>query len=518
MVKSIKRCVGLALAWSALLVQPAVRTERHSLEAGSSRESSDCADGWLLRIREDVMGRWRHEERWYRPFEPDDSLGLGEACWKTSSQGLKDLVLEHLFSRLGTTNRYFVEIGFNGASAEASNTFVLWESGWTGLRLDGSHANASINLQRERISPDNVKDILIKHEVPDSPDYISIDLDSFDIWIFQALLAQGSSSSGFRPRVVSMKYNPDFGWSLDTQLAFPDPTWGGASSTSWDEKSCFMGSSASALVAAARELGYEPVHREAAFDIFFIRADLISGCRTPTFGQGSLSRPHKCGKAEMDLLNCNADHEPGGACPLHMPMPLLSATLLIDFAVWRRTSSVVEARRAAWAAIWTELRSSEHSACFQAVYQSFPSTPIGVVPPWPGVDLSEGDAGLVRVGGVVAGGDGGGRLSARGGGGEGGEEEGAAAWWDRGIRVLHLGFHAGLRREVEALACLLNITIDYEDFPSAGRDSHTKYNMDRAHAARIWRAHGERWRQGYDGEPYASKKSLPLWAAVKSSC
>ena len=491
-------------------MHPAVRAERHSLEAGRVRESSGCADGWLS-IRESVMGLCRrHEERWYRPFEPEDSLGLGEACWKNSSQGLQDLVLEHLFSRLGTTNRYFVEIGFDGASAEGggggSNTFALWEHGWTGLRLDGSHANASINLQREWIMPANIQDILIKHEVPDSPDYVSIDLDSFDIWVFRALLAEDGSNGGFRPRVVSIEYNPDFGWSLDTQLAFPDPTWGGASSTSWDEKSCFMGSSASALVAAARELGYEPVHREAAFDIFFIRADLISGCPTPIFGQGSLSRPSKCRKADMDLLSCDADHEPGDACPLHVPMTLLSATLLIDFAVWRRTSSVVEARRAAWTAIWTELRSSEQSACFQAVYESFPSTPIGVVPPWPGVDLPEGVASLVRGSGVAAGGDGGGegiRLSAQGGGGQEEEDadEEAAAWWDRGIRVLHLGFHAGLRREVEALACLLNITIDYEPFPSAGRDSHTKYNMDRAHAARIWRAHGDRWRARYDGEP-----------------
>jgi len=79
---------------------------------------------------------------------------------------------------------------------------------------------------------------------------------------------------------------------------------------------------------------------------------------------------------------------------------------------------------------------------------------------------------------------------------------GAAASGDdgRGVgtRVLHLSFHLGLRREVEAIACLLNITIDYEDFPAAGRDSNFKYNLDREHATRIWRAHGERWRQNYD--------------------
>ena len=34
------------------------------------------------------------------------------------------------------------------------------------------------------------------------------------------------SDGGFRPRPVLIEYNPDFGWSLGTQLAFPDPIWG----------------------------------------------------------------------------------------------------------------------------------------------------------------------------------------------------------------------------------------------------------------------------------------------------
>jgi hypothetical protein len=331
----------------------------------------------------------RHAERWYRPFaEEDDSL-LGEACWKNSSQGLQDLVLEHIFEKIGVTNRYFVEMGFDGTSAEGggagSNTFALWERGWTGLRLDSFNVNATINLHREFIYPGNVVDILLEHQVPDSPDYISIDLDSYDIWIFRALLAGRGRHGGFRPRVLSIEFNPDFGWA--SSLAFPDPTWGGAwsTSTSWDEKSCFMGSSAAALVAAAAEFGFVPVHREAAFDIFFVREDvLISDCARPTFGQGSLSPPLSCGKAEMDLLNFNPDHTPGGSCPLHMPMSLHSATLLIDYAVWRRTNSIEEARRAAWDSIWTQLRSSEQSACFRVIYESFPSTPAGAVPPWPG--------------------------------------------------------------------------------------------------------------------------------------
>ena len=282
-------------------------------QASAAQASAACADGWLLRIPEDVMALCRRdEERWYRTFAQQDGSALGEACWRNSSQGLQDLVLEHIFAKLGSTNRYFVEMGFDGTGAQGggagSNTFALWERGWTGLRLDSSHANASINLHREWIYPANVVDILLKHQVPDSPDYISIDLDSYDIWIFRALLAGNERHGGFRPRVVSIEFNPDFGWA--SPLTFPDPTWEGASSTrthtSWDEKSCFMGSSAAALVAAATELGYVPVYRESAFDIFFVRADLISGCESPTFGHGSLSPPLSCGECKHTNTHTHA--------------------------------------------------------------------------------------------------------------------------------------------------------------------------------------------------------------------
>ena len=55
-----------------------------------------------------------------------------------------------------------------------------------------------------------------------------------------------------------------------------------------------------------------------------------------------------------------------------------------------------------------------------------------------------------------------------------------------------MAFHAGLRREIEAIACMLNITIDYEPVPSGGRGTHGMVNVNPAHAARIWREHGER--------------------------
>lgn len=123
-----------------------------------------------------------------------------------SQQG-QDGVLAEIFRRLGVTNRFYVEFGFDAddfGGGSGPNTRNLWEQGWRGLLLDGSHANASINLHRHYIQPDNIAALFKKYEVPKEADYVSIDLDSCDIWVLLELAKE------YRPRVVSVEYNSNF--------------------------------------------------------------------------------------------------------------------------------------------------------------------------------------------------------------------------------------------------------------------------------------------------------------------
>ncbi len=106
-----------------------------------------------------------------------------------------------------------------------SNTHHLRSHyGWTGLLLDRGHANASINLHRELISSRNVLELFRKHGVPLEPDYVSIDIDSTDLWVLRALLA-----SPVRPRVVSVEYNCVYGTDAvaATYPDDPDMPWEG---------------------------------------------------------------------------------------------------------------------------------------------------------------------------------------------------------------------------------------------------------------------------------------------------
>ena len=155
---------------------------------------------------------------------------------------------------IGTTNEYFVEIGFDASSYEGgtgANTWQFHLDGWDGVLIDGQHENASINLHKAHVTPGNVASLLRRFNVPDEPDYISLDVDTTDVWILEQIL------DTFRPRVVTVEYNSNFGDGEDSALAFPNTEWmpTGSRQIEW-RYTCFMGSSAKAIQRAAKKRGY----------------------------------------------------------------------------------------------------------------------------------------------------------------------------------------------------------------------------------------------------------------------
>merc|ERR1712110_716238 len=67
--------------------------------------------------------------------------------------------------------------------------------------------NPSINLHREVITPATVAAAFRKYDVPKEPDYVSIDIDSYDLQVFLAL------TEAYRPRVMTVEYNAM--WKLE---------------------------------------------------------------------------------------------------------------------------------------------------------------------------------------------------------------------------------------------------------------------------------------------------------------
>lgn len=172
----------------------------------------------------------------------------------------------HSRQNLGVTNKFYVEFGFNADNFDGgtgANTYTLWKYfGWTGLLLDGGRENPAINLHKEMITPANIVSLFDKYLVPREPDFVSIDVDSMDLWLFQALVR-----GGYRPRVVTMEYNMNL--PIDANLM--------QAVDAGHEFDYAFGASLRAVATVAKELGYVLVHVVEGLDAVLVRRDLMQG-------------------------------------------------------------------------------------------------------------------------------------------------------------------------------------------------------------------------------------------------
>lgn len=188
------------------------------------------------------------------------------------SQGNQDAVLAYIFSQIGSGSRYFVEFGFSSSKygqGTGANTELLFRQGWRGLLLDGQKENSAINLHAEWISANTIVSTLKKYNVPQNFDYLSIDIDSADLWVFRAII-----SSSFRPRVVTVEYNSNYPiHSSFTNTGRPDYQWKGDR---------LFGTSLAALQMVGEEFGYALVDVVTCLDAVFVRKDELRGSSYPS--------------------------------------------------------------------------------------------------------------------------------------------------------------------------------------------------------------------------------------------
>jgi hypothetical protein len=255
---------------------------------------------------------------------------------RITSQGGQDGVLASLFQLVGTTNRYFVEFGFDSktyTNGGGANTFQLYTQGWRGLLLDGNNENADINLHAHRIYSTNIVELFQQYNVPAEPDYVSIDIDSADLWVFAALTAPASP---FRPRVVSVEHNCNFG--PDLALSFSESTQvpaANARDVQW-QGDCLFGASMRALYLQGRKNGYVLVYAMAILDLFFVRADVLRQLRL----------------AEPPYEYFVAQSVQRGDCALHpLPENAKNVVHLVDVEAFLQTGNYTHAVQSARAAV-----------------------------------------------------------------------------------------------------------------------------------------------------------------------
>lgn len=213
-------------------------------------------------------------------------LSLQARRFGLRSQNQEDGIILALLQAAGVTTRRFVDIGCGSSGGSAA--VLAHDMGWSGLMVEARIGHAD-RLRRELahnpgvavvdgfVTPDNVNTLVAAHGLAGEIDFFSLDIDSTDYWVFEALEV-------CRPRVVVLEYNALFGPSLAVTV----PTSG----VPQGAPGAYAGASLSALESAARRKGYGLVLCEAAgINAFFLRDGLAPGIPRLTPAQAYRPRP-----------------------------------------------------------------------------------------------------------------------------------------------------------------------------------------------------------------------------------
>jgi hypothetical protein len=199
------------------------------------------------------------------------------------SQWGEDGILQHLLARVPIAHPLFVEFGVE-SYVESNTRFLLTNSAWSGLVLDGSAEHVE-SIKRDPIywryrlkavaafvTRDNINGLLAEHGARGDIGLLSIDIDGNDYWVWQAI-------QGISPRLVVVEYNSLFGPSAPVTVPYRADFVRGREHHS----NLYYGASLAALAQLGADKGYVLVgSNRAGNNAFFVRRDLAAGLPAPT--------------------------------------------------------------------------------------------------------------------------------------------------------------------------------------------------------------------------------------------
>ena len=203
----------------------------------------------------------------------ENPLYLDRFGYKVYSQNDEDGMIQEIFNRIGTTNKFFIEFGvMHGLE---SNGHYLLFNGWRGLWIDGNVeyfqelkkyfsnplATQQLTAINAFITVENINELIggagkIKGEI----DLLSIDVDGNDYWIWEAIHC-------IQPRVVVIEYNAKFPPPCEWVMKYsPDYIW---------DHSDNHGASLKSLELLGEKLGYQLVGTNTSgVNAFFVKKEL----------------------------------------------------------------------------------------------------------------------------------------------------------------------------------------------------------------------------------------------------
>ncbi len=151
--------------------------------------------------------------------------------FKAYSQNDEDGIIAEIFRRIGETNRVFFEIGVQ--TGLECNTLWLLHQQWQGVWVDADETaiqeigrthmdwlGERLKVIQSIVSAENVEGLLRSAGVPKDLDFLSIDVDGNDYWIWKAittflphLVCIECNATWAPPASITVKYDPNMEWS-----------------------------------------------------------------------------------------------------------------------------------------------------------------------------------------------------------------------------------------------------------------------------------------------------------------
>jgi hypothetical protein len=239
-----------------------------------------------------VQRKWRRQDRAPALQAGASGAGLERHEYSLFSQNGEDGIIRFLFSEIGFESRRFVEFGFG--PVQCNSLRLILHEGFKGLLMDGSQENcdffnraaAGRGLDGVEAVPafldrENLNRIIADHGIEGEIDFLSLDVDGNDYWLWEALECVS-------PRVACIEYNAGIGPALSWTVRY-DPEF---ERYAKHPSGFFHGASLRALESLGRRKGYRLIGSDSTgTNAFFLRDD-IDAPQISTVTAEEAWRPH----------------------------------------------------------------------------------------------------------------------------------------------------------------------------------------------------------------------------------
>ena len=125
---------------------------------------------------------------------------------KIYSQNEEDGIIEYILQKLKVDYNNYIYIEIGTEDGAECNSRYLRENGMKGFMFDNMNENLKINLYKKEINTNNLKNILKEFNLLNKQIALfSIDIDSFDYWIFKEAL------NNVKSKLFVVERNDNFG-------------------------------------------------------------------------------------------------------------------------------------------------------------------------------------------------------------------------------------------------------------------------------------------------------------------